>query len=368
MVEPQQLIRSFIRDLAPYIPGEQPAAANALKLNTNENPYPPAPEVLSAVRDCVDGRLRRYPSPTSAPLRKALAAYHGCAPENIIVGNGSDELLALAIRCFVTPISEASSSSGSVVQYFDPSYSLYPILSRIHHVRGNAVSLNPDFSIPDLQALQEDAAWDEDAALTFITTPNAPSARGYTTDQLRSICATLNGVVILDEAYADFAEENAAELGFTMPHVMVSRTFSKAFSLCYQRVGYFIGDPVLIGAMDKIRDSYNVNGLGQVAALETLRRLDYYQERIEWIQRERALLMEALEPLGFESLPSAANFVLTRPTRGAAKSWFDELRKREIYVRWFDHPRVRDYLRISIGSSDEMARLIAAMREIWESV
>ena len=199
---PRSLIRPLVRELHAYIPGEQPKIKGLIKLNTNENPYPPSPLVLAAVKAAVDGRLRLYPNPTAGPLREKLARFHRCKPENIVVGNGSDELLALATRVFVEPsVGQASRlspsqskkletgatpvlhRSASVVQYFTPSYTLYPVLAAIHGAEKNAVPLKTDFSLPTVAELQRGRRWDFRAALTFITTPNAPSGRGYSSRQ-----------------------------------------------------------------------------------------------------------------------------------------------------------------------------------------
>src|SRR6185503_20140247 len=264
-----KLVRPLVRALHPYVPGEQPKIRGLIKLNTNENPYPPSPKVLRAIKDAVDGRLRLYPNPTAQFLREKLAKLHRCKPENIIVGNGSDELLALATRAFVEPSLKSKVQvpklAKATVQYFTPSYSLYPVLADIHGAQRNPIPLAEDFTLPSLNELRHGKKWDFKAALTLVTTPNAPSGCGYSTKELRQLCRAQNGIVILDEAYVDFADENALSLALKYPHVIVSRTFSKAYSLCFQRVGYFVGNVELIAALDKIRDSYNVNGLGQVA-------------------------------------------------------------------------------------------------------
>src|SRR5471032_2372571 len=269
-----KLIRPLLRDLHAYVPGEQPKIKGLIKLNTNENPYPPSPRVLAAVKAAVDGRLRLYPNPTAQALREKLAKLHGCKAENIIVGNGSDEVLALAVRGFVEPNSkfkiQNSKLAKAMVQYFSPSYSLYPVLADIHGAAKNVVPLKADFGLPGVAGLKRGKIWKFDAALTFVTTPNAPGGRGYKTAELEKLCRAQRGVVILDEAYVDFANENALKLALKFPHILVARTFSKAYSLCFQRVGYFVGNAELIAALDKIRDSYNVNGLGQVAAEATL--------------------------------------------------------------------------------------------------
>ena len=358
------LIRPLVETLMPYSPGEQPRMKGLIKLNTNENPYPPSPRVLRAVTDATDGRLRLYPNPTAQPLREKLARLHRCRPENIIVGNGSDELLAMAVRCFVEPAQHWTRPSRALVQFFTPSYSLYPVLADIHGAKVNPVPLNPDFTLPSLRELKRGKQWDFNAALTFVTTPNAPSGRGYPTAQLAQLCRIQKKVVVLDEAYVDFADENALSLALRLPNVLVGRTFSKAFSLCFQRVGYFVGHPVLIGALQKIRDSYNVNGLGQIAALATLNDLPYYRANFHRIIATRQQLARDLAALSFEVLPSQTNFLLARPPRFPAEHWLEKLRRRKILVRWFNQPTIRDYLRITIGSSAETEALVAAAKAI----
>jgi histidinol-phosphate aminotransferase len=369
---PETLVRPLVRRLHPYVPGEQPRIKGLVKLNTNENPYPPAPEVLEAVRNATDDRLRLYPPPTAQGLRETLAGLHGVGVENVIVGNGSDELLALATRALVEPTrggGRAGARPGAaagreVIQYFVPSYSLYPVLGGIHGAVCSSHPLKDDFDLPTVAELKGDRRWNRRAALTFITTPNAPSGRGYTMAQLEAFCAWQRGVVILDEAYVDFARENAMELAGRHPHVLVSRTFSKAYSLCFQRIGYFVGHPVLISAMDRIRDSYNVNGLGQVAALSTLEHLPYYRENFARIIRTRDRLSAELQTLGFSVLPSQTNFILVKPPGPAAETWSRALRESKILVRWFDYPRVRSHLRITIGTEGEAGELIRVIKRL----
>ena len=365
------LIRPLVQNLHAYVPGEQPKIKGLIKLNTNENPYPPSPKVLAAIKAAVDGRLRLYPNPASQPLREKLAKLHRCAPENIIIGNGSDDLLALAVRTFVEPSGAVARAAGrrtessrAIIQYFTPSYSLYPVLAASHGARTNAVRLTADFRLPLLELLRKSRAWDFSAALTFITTPNAPSGRGYSTADLDALCRLHRGVVLLDEAYVDFAEENALSLALRHPHVLVARTFSKAYSLCFQRVGYAIGHPALIAALDKLRDSYNVNGLGQAGALATLDDLPYYRRNFERIKATRERLGRVLTGLGFRVLPSATNFILARPPRFPAPAWLEKLRARKILVRWFGSPEVKDYLRVTIGTDAEADVLLVAAEKI----
>jgi histidinol-phosphate aminotransferase len=378
MAKLNPLIRPLVHGLHAYVPGEQPKIKGLVKLNTNENPYPPSPKVLRAVKNAVDGRLRLYPNPTAEKLRAKLAKLHGCKPENILVGNGSDEVLALATRAFVEPFSEgrvprvpSGNKSGTrgarpseTIQYFTPSYSLYPVLADIHGAKKIAVKLNPDFSLPTVEELKRGKKWNFNAALTLVTTPNAPGGRGYKTAELEKLCRAQKGVAVLDEAYVDFANENAAKLALKFPHVLVARTFSKAYSLCFQRVGYFIGHAELIAALDKIRDSYNVNGLGQIAAEATLDDLKYYRANFKKIISTRDHLTRELTKFGFRVLPSQTNFILAKPPVFPAKEWLQKLRAEKILVRWFSAPEVSEYLRITIGTQTEAGALLKAVKKI----
>lgn len=371
------LVRPLVERLQAYVPGEQPKVQGLIKLNTNENPYPPSPAVLRAVKAGVDARLRLYPNPTSELLRRRLARLHRCKIDNIVVGNGSDELLALATRAFVEPLpdgraSHAKPPHASTVQFFTPSYSLYPVLADIHGAGCKPVPLGPGFSLPVAGPLGRGGgrfagSLNPDAALTFVTTPNAPTGRGYTTRELDALCRSLRGVVVLDEAYVDFADEHALSLALRHRHVLVTRTFSKAYALCFQRVGYAVGHPDLIAALHKIKDSYNVNGLGQLAALATLDDLPYYRANFRRVRATRTRLCAALRSLGFEVFPSQANFLLARPPGPPAERWLHELRKSKILVRWFGSPSLRDYLRISVGSETETDALLDAVRAIGTS-
>jgi histidinol-phosphate aminotransferase len=254
------------------------------------------------------------------------------------------------------------------VQYFTPSYSLYPVLAETHGARCHAVPLQPDFSLPEIPTRPAKspgpAAWLPDAALSLVTTPNAPGGRGYATEELDRLCQRTRGVVILDEAYVDFARENALSLALKHPHVLVCRTFSKAYSLCFQRIGYAVGHAELVAALDRIKDSYNVNGLGQVAALATLQHLPYYRRNFRRIVDTRERVRRELTGLGFGVLPSETNFLLVVPPGKPASEWQQALRARKLLVRWFSAPSVSQYLRITIGTDAEMDALLRAVRAI----
>ncbi len=363
-------IRPHLAALHPYIPGEQPEDPELVKLNTNENPFAPSPHVLKRLQAAVNDQLRLYPHPTADPLRRKLAQWHGVALDQIIVGNGSDELLALATRAFVEPGTPANSRTKHrhTIQYFSPSYSLYPVLTAIQDATPNPVPLTPAFGIPR-PGSPAGKSWAPKAALSFVTTPNAPSGRPYRTQELRRLCQRTQGVVILDEAYVDFAPEDALELVHEFDHVLVSRTFSKAYSLCFQRIGYFVGPEPLITALHKIRDSYNVNGLAQVAAEATLESLPYYRKRFASIIQEREKLSQWLKDSGFRVYPSATNFLFVVPPRKpcSAEGWFQRLRQNHILVRYFPNSAVSHALRISIGTPAQNRQIRRAVGQILQS-
>lgn len=376
-INPADLVRPLVRQLQPYTPGEQPKSDGVIKLNTNENPYGPSPKVLRALREALDDRLRLYPPPTADALREALAQRHGCTPAHIVVGNGMDELLALATRAFVdcSPPGAiehyryyhshgAAKVSLRTIQYFTPSYTLYPVLADIHGAQKNPVPLQMDFALPTVNELRRGKVWDFAAALTFITTPNAPTGRGYPIEALEEIVRAQERVVVLDEAYVDFADADALSLALKYPHVLVFRTFSKAYSLCALRVGYAVGHPELIAALLKIKDSYNVNGPAQIAARATLEDPDYYAGTIAKVRATRAWLSKALDELGFAVLPSQTNFLFVRPPEHPAEVWLQKLRERNVLVRWFDTVETRTYLRITVGKDSEARALVDAVKKI----
>jgi histidinol-phosphate aminotransferase len=359
-------VRPLVQALHAYVPGEQPKIRGLIKLNTNENPYPPAPAVLKATRAAVDERLRLYPNPTSSALRAKLAQMHGCGPENIFIGNGSDEVLAYLIRAFAEPLSAVTPTTlgKATVQYLWPCYSLYPVLAETHGARAKAVPLLEDFALPAVPALKRGGEWDFEAALSLVTTPNAPSGRGYSREELEALCKAQKGVIVLDEAYVDFAEGHSADLALKYPHVVVARTFSKAYSLCFQRVGYCIAHADVVAALDRVRDSYNVNGLGQVAAEATLDHLPYYRKGFAKVIRTRERLRRELSGLGWKVLPSQTNFLLAEPPGLPAKAWLERLREKKILVRWFSLPEIQQYLRITIGTDAEIDALLRAVRAV----
>ena len=337
------LVRASIRRLAAYVPGEQPRGARLIKLNTNENPYPPAPGVARAIRAQLGSRLRLYPDPTSEGFRRRVGKVLRFRPEQVIAGNGSDDLLTMCLRAFV--------GEGDLVQFPWPSYSLYPVLARI---QGGRVRRAPFTASYALRVEQ----FDSRAALTFVANPNAPSGTALSTAFLRRLARRLRGVLVVDEAYADFAHENALVLARSARNVLVTRSLSKSFSLAGMRLGFAVGSPELVGALFKVKDSYNLDRLAQAAGEAAFADMAWHRRCVGRITRTRERFIAALGWRGWNVLPSEANFVFARPPVGKAADWFSALRGRGILVRWFAAPETRERLRITIGTDVEMRAVL----------
>lgn len=343
-------IARYVASLKAYQPGEQPRGGGIVKLNTNENPYPPSPRVGEALAEFEVNGLRRYPDPMAVALRRRIAEIHACDLDCVFAGNGSDEVLALATRAFV----EDDGSIG----YFEPSYSLYPVLTDIRGVERRPVALDDDFG------------WrmpaDYQASLFFLAQPNAPTGQTHDVKRVAEFAKRLAGVMLVDEAYADFADVNCMALATedANRNQLVSRTLSKSFSLAGLRLGYAVGPPELIEAMYKVKDSYNLDALTQVLALAALQDLEHMRANVKRIRTTRARLTRELRHRGWIVLPSGANFVFARPTGIDAATCFDRLRNRKIFVRHFPGPRTGGFLRISIGTDAEIDQLLATLTEI----
>jgi histidinol-phosphate aminotransferase len=340
-------IRKSVQALSPYVPGEQPKDSEIIKLNTNENPYPPSPKVQEALAQLdIDG-LRRYPDPLCSGLRKALGERYDFSPEQIIVGNGSDELLLLCIRAFV--------EAGGSVGFFDPSYSLYPVLSAIENVQTKPVPLGPDFG----WAMPEDYSAD----LFLLTNPNAPTSLLFDKDRVREFCETFDGVVVIDEAYVDFSREHCLDLAESLDNVICMRTLSKFASLAFIRCGFALGPAPLIEALYKIKDSYNVNGLTQAVALAALSDTAYLDACVQKVIATRTRVHDAFVALGLDVMPSEANFLWVN-VGPKAEAVYQHLRSAKIMVRYFPGSLTGEYLRITIGSDAEMDGLL----DVWPAV
>jgi histidinol-phosphate aminotransferase len=341
------LIRPNVAALHPYIPGEQPQETGWVKLNTNENPYL-VPQIAEAVAEAANDALRLYPDPAFVELRERISRRYDVPPEQIICGNGSDEVLTLAVRIAV--------GEGDRVAYPDPSYSLYQTLTQIQNGFPLPVPLGPNWELP----IQELAA--VGATLTFVANPNAPTGTPYTLAELRRLAAEVEGVLLVDEAYVDFGGESALPLVHERENVLVMRTMSKSFGLAGIRLGYAFGSRAIIDAMYKIKDSYNVDRLTQVAGIAAMEHYDAAMANAREIAARRDRYAAILRNrFGWRAWPSATNFLLTETGDRPARQVFEELKARRILVRYFHKPRIDNALRITIGTEPEMAALVNAL-------
>ena len=357
---PQNFLSDPLRQHKPYIPGEQPSSAErTIKLNTNENPYPPSPTAGDKAAEEIK-KLNLYPNPKSNQLRKVIASLHQISMEQVIVGNGSDDLLNLCVRAFA--------DSNRSVGMLDPSYSLYEVLASI---QGSQLTRIPfasdDFELP-LKKVTNCSA-----NLFFLTSPHAPSGRAYQLELLDSVAGNFNGVLVIDEAYADFAQENAIPLLAKYPNVIITRTLSKSYSLAGLRVGYAMGNPSVIQVLDRIREVYNLDRIAQAIAQAALEDQKYFKETKQKIIESRIWISDIFAEWGWRMIPSATNFIFCKPldhsgTGGAqiANSLYSFLSTRGILVRYFPQNKLTEsYIRISIGMPEEMSMLISTIKE-WK--
>ena len=344
-----ELIRKSVKGLSAYVPGEQPQGQEVIKLNTNENPYPPSPKVTEALQALDAADLRLYPNPVSAPLRTRIAELHGCHVDNVFVGNGSDEILALCTRAFVE-------NEGSI-GYFDPSYSLYPVLSDIRDVEKRPIDLDQTFG------------WQtpppDHSNLFFLTNPNAPTSMRFPKTDVEAFCSSYKGVVLLDEAYVDFSDDNCMDLALKYDNVLTMRTLSKSYSLAALRVGYVVGPAALINALMKLKDSYNLDRVAQELALAALSDIAYMRANADRIVATRTALTADLDACGFRVFPSQTNFLWTEPPSGvSAIDLFEKLREQGILIRYFPGEKTGTCVRITVGTETEVAALLSAVHDI----
>jgi histidinol-phosphate aminotransferase len=355
MVEP----RPNIQQLSPYTPGEQPTDPDVVKLNTNENPYPPGEAVMRAIREVSPEALRRYPSPSAERFRGVAAQAHGIDPEMIIATNGGDELLRLLITAYCRPGAERGG-----IGLTEPTYSLYRVLAQIQDTPVIRVPRGmPGFDLPKDLAKH----WNESGcALGFLVNPHAPSGRRERVETLEEIAYQFNGLLCVDEAYVDFAEADALPLlsHAKLENVVLLRSLSKGYSLAGLRLGYGMAHSSVIGTLEKVRDSYNVDALAQAAACAAL---EHRAEAVaSWTRviAERESLTAELSRRGFGVLPSQSNFLLARPPQGNAEVLYEGLKQRGVLVRYFADPPLNDRLRITVGSPDQNATLLRAMEAV----
>lgn len=353
-----QFERPNIRAMQGYAWGEQPDNVETIKLNTNENPMPPSPQVQLALNNLGADALRTYPQPTADPLRDALAQLHGIERQNLVITNGGDEALRLAFTTFAGP--------GAVFGMADPSYSLYPVLAEIADVNIRTVALQNDWQLPELFA--EDL---KDCSLVCVVNPHAPSGNLVGVEKLSQLAAKLSGVLLIDEAYVDFVDpalQYQSETLLAHDNVLILRTFSKGYSLAGLRLGYLLGHHSLIEpVIEKTRDSYNVNYISQQVGLAAIGDQDYARSTWNAVREMRGTLQANLQQLGLVSPPTQANFILATVSDQhalTAQALYLALKERGILVRYFPTQRLRDKLRITIGTPQQNEALVTALTEL----
>lgn len=345
----------LVRELEPYIPGEQPKIANLLKLNTNENPYPPSPKVVQAIQQVLENQadsLKLYPDPDATELKTAIAEQQGLAVANIFVGNGSDEVLAHIFKAFFV--------QEKPLLYPDISYSFYPVYSQLFEITAKTIALREDFS------LNVDDYSVENGGI-IITNPNAPTGRAISLSEIEQLLQNnAHSVVVIDEAYVDFGAESAVTLIEKYDNLVVCQTTSKSRSLAGLRVGYAMAQPHLITALETVKNSFNSYPMDRLAiagAVASFKDQAYFVEQCQKVIDDREVLVQQLSALDFDVLPSKANFVFARHSQNASDI-AQKLREMGIIVRYFNKPRIDQFLRITIGTAEQNQRLVDALKTI----
>lgn len=344
---------SYVRRVVPYVPGEQPQESGVIKLNTNENPYPPAPGVRRILDDFDCGRMRLYPDPDASVLVDAIAENYGLKRGNVFVGVGSDDVLAMAFMTFF--------GSDKPILFPDITYSFYDVWADVYRIPYEVKPLRSDFTINP-----EDYKCPNGGIV--IANPNAPTGVLAGVDMLEDIIrANPDSVVIIDEAYIDFGGESCLSLIDKYENLLVVQTFSKSRSMAGMRIGFAMGSEKLIGYMNDVKfsiNSYTMNTVTQLCGAEAVRDKKYFIETVNKIIKTRESSKKRLSELGFTFTDSMSNFIFASPLKKPAQYVFEELKKRHIYVRYWNKPIIRDYLRITVGTPEEMEKLFAALEEI----
>lgn len=347
----------IVHRLTPYVPGEQPKLQNLVKLNTNENPYGPSPKVLAALQAEAADSLRLYPDPDSSRLKAAIADYHGLQPNQVFVGNGSDEVLAHVFQALL--------NHEQPLLFPDISYSFYPVYCGLYGIAYETVALNQQFEIAVDDYLRPNGG-------IIFPNPNAPTGIPLPLAEIeRLLKANTQSVVVVDEAYVDFGTESAVALVNTYPNLLVTHTYSKSRSLAGLRVGYAVGHPALIEALIRVKDSFNsypIDRFAEAGAIAALQDESYFQQTRQQVIDSRMQLVTSLQSLGFEVLPSGANFIFARHVSRSGESLAAGLREQAVIVRHFKKPaRIADFLRITIGTETQNQALMQALRSLLQA-
>jgi len=356
-MELNELLRESLRKYSAYEPGEQPTEDGWLKLNTNENPFPPIPEILKDIKSAINEKLRLYPDPTSFELRKEilnvlLRDKDTLTNRNsIFIGNGSDEVLDVIFKIFIDP--------GDEVVIFYPTYGYYKVLGTLYNAKITEIQLTDDFSIPD-------RAFNAKGKLMFINSPNNPNGKSFDNETILKLCESFPGIVLVDEAYADFSNLTCLPLLKKVKNLIVNRSFSKSFSLASLRMGFALADPEIIKEMNRVKLPYNTNYLGQIAALSCIKHSNKIFERNKKIIEERDRLTEILNKFeGISVLPSDSNFIFIKfEDKSKTLQFVWDLKEMKILVRHFSKPGLYNYIRVTIGMEEDNNKFIEAFQKI----
>ena len=347
-------VRKFFRDevvaMSPYTPGEQPQSGKAIKLNTNENPYPPSPRVFEAIHEATR-RLERYPDPLGTVFRLAAADVLNVDPDMILCGNGSDDCLTILTRAFV--------GKGQKLRLPYPSYILYRTLAELQAAQFEEIEFNRDFGLS-----QSFFASDDSLKLIYLPNPNSPSGTMLDHATILKLAESVNCPVVIDEAYVDFAPTNCIELIAQNPKIIVTRTFSKSYALAGLRFGYLVAHPEMVQMLRKVKDSYNTDLLSLAGATAAISDQTWLKSNVDRIIATRTRMMEALRQLGFSVLESHANFLWCTRSDRPVKPLYEQLKKNGILVRYMNYPGWSDGLRISVGSDEQIDAMLVVLAEL----
>ena len=348
----QQEWEKNLRDIEPYVPGEQSKKKNIVKINANENPYPPSPEAIKAINEFDCNRLRFYPDANALEFKKALAEFYGASVENVFLGNGSDDVLALSFQAFF--------NGDKPIAYPDITYSFYPVWCRLFNIPYKNYPLDDNFRINPEDYKEENGG-------VIIPNPNAPTSLGEGREFIEKIMEyNKDSVVIIDEAYVDFGGYSSVELTKKYENLLVTGTFSKSRSLAGMRIGYAIGSKALISVLEAVKNSYNsytLNSVSMAAGTAAIKDRAYFESTVSMVVATRQRVTEELRALGFTVLNSQTNFIFATHDKENIKDYFEWLKEQKVFIRYFNLPRINNYVRITIGTDNEMNIFLEKTKE-----
>lgn len=344
-----RFFRDNVERMPPYIPGEQLADARTIKLNTNENPYPPSPRVQEAIVSAAQ-RLQRYPDPIATAFRKQAAEVLNVSPDQILCGNGSDDILTILTRAFV--------GAGDWIRFPNPSYILYRTLGHLQAANIEEIDFTSDWSLAPAFFKDRDRL-----KLVYLPNPNSPTGTMVTREQIIDLATGIDCPILIDEAYADFADFNCVDLPARYPNVMVSRTLSKSYALAGLRFGYLVAHPDMVSVLRKVKDSYNTDAISIAAATAALADQDWLAQNVAKCNATRDRMSVQLQSIGFDTIPSQANFVWSKHRSEDSKRLYEALKAEKILVRYMNYPNWSDGLRISVGTDAAIDTMIDILKK-----